>query len=205
MSAQEASWHEHLAGMRAADAARAQGADPTATAALASSTAGETVIANRKLAPASQGTVWTLQRMAREFAAEADASRIPSGENGAPGTRELLELGLATLVFCDARRCWKMLDGGRLADLIGEAETMMWEMPLTEQLALQKHFRAEMDRVRALAGGEDDTPPGKLPETAGASPATAIPPQEPALPPSNGSAPNIISHLKQPSGTSRFP
>ena len=206
MSSQEASWHEHLAGMRAGDAARHQGADPAAVAAFASATAGPVILAGRHLHQASQGTIWTLQRVAREFAAWADDVGLPHASNPeAPGTRELLELGLATLVFCDARLCWRMLDNHQLAELTQQAEDMMWEMPLPEQLALQAHFRGEMDRIRALSGNGSDEPEKKtLPPTAGISSAIATPPPATALPASNGWRPNTESPLRTPSGPPRF-
>ncbi len=163
---QEASWHEQVAGLRAAEAARAHGSNPATTAALATATAGPVTIAGLALAPASQGTLWTLQRIAREFTAHADASaRYPAATDPtAPGTRELIELGLATLVFIDARGTWKLLDAAALTTLIARAEDLVWTLPLSHQIALQAHFRAEMDRIHDLAGpGEEEepTPPGK--------------------------------------------
>ena len=44
MSRHEASWHEHLAGMRAAEAARKLGSNPAATDALATATAGPVTV-----------------------------------------------------------------------------------------------------------------------------------------------------------------
>lgn len=211
MSAQEASWHEHLAGMRAAEAARNQGADPLAVTAFASATAGPVAIAGRQLQPASQGTIWALQRVAREFAKWADDAGVPeSPDPEAPGTRELIELGLATMVFCDARAVWRELDRGDIGPLIASAEDMMWDMPLSDQLALQSHFRAEMDRIRDLAGGsqQDQTPQKKTPPapaSVGPSSATPIPRQAPASPPSNGSQANTESASPLPCGPLLWP
>ncbi len=205
MSSQEASWHEHLAGMRAGDAARNQGADPAAVAAFASATAGPVTLSGRRLQQASQGTIWTLQRVAREFAAWADNIGLPHADDPEqPGTRELLELGLATLVFCDARLCWRMLDSHQLAELTQQAEDMMWEMPISEQLALQAHFRGEMDRIRSLSGGGGDTEKKTPPPMVGASSAMPTPPREMDLPASNGWRPNTESPLRTPSGPPRF-
>ncbi len=212
MSQQEASWHEHLAGMRAADAARSQGADPAAIDAFAAATAGPALIAGRSLQPASQGTIWTLQRVARLFAAWADATGMASAPDpDAPGTRELLELGLATLVFCDARAVWRELDSGDIAPLIAAAEDMMWELPLADQLALQAHFRTEMDRIRSLSGGaaadSEDTAQKKTPglPAAGLSNAMPIRPQAQASPPSNGSPANTASPSPMPYGPPHSP
>lgn len=187
MSRHEASWHEHLAGMRAAEAARAKGADPTAVEALASATAGPLQIGAFNIRPASQGTIWTLQRVAREWEKFASAHAIPaSGDSAAPGTRELIELGLATLAFCDARECWLALDRGEIAHLVEKADAMMWEIPVETQLKLQNHFQAEMARIGRLAPGQEDAP-GKPPETpAGTSPASETPPPATASPPWNG-------------------
>lgn len=208
MSQQEASWHEHLAGMRAAEAARSQGADPVAIAAFAAATAGPVAIAGRSLQQASQGTIWALQRVAREFAAWAsDAGLASSANTDEPGTRELIELGLATLVFSDARAVWRTLDTGDIGPLIAAAEDLMWELPLAEQLALQSHFRAEMDRIRSLSGGsQDEAPEKKTPApAAGPSSAIATPPPAQAWPPSNGSSPNTASPLQMPCGAPPLP
>ena len=204
MSAQEASWHEHLAGLRAADTAREQGSDTAATEALASATAGPTTIAGRPLQQATQGTIWTLQRVAREYARWArDHGIEPSASPDEPGTRELIELGLATLVFCDARACWRELDVGNLALLISRAEDMMWRMPLSDQMALQAHFATEMDRIRHLSGGPDPEPKKKplaplMPP--GPSNEMPIPPPAQASPPSSGSPPNTACHSRMPFG-----
>ncbi len=195
MSEQESSWHQHIAGMRAGDAARAQGADPAVVEAFAAATSGPAILAGRSLPPASQGTIWTLQRVAREFAAWADDVGLPHSANeGEPGTRELLELGLATLVFCDARSCWRMLDGHQLAELTQQAEDMMWEMPLPEQLALQAHFHGEMDRIRSLSGSNDAAAEKKTQAPrVGTSSAIATPPPATASVPSSGSPVSMAS------------
>ena len=204
MSAQEASWHEHLAGMRASDAARAQGADVTATDAFASATAGPVTIAGRPLQQATQGTIWTLQRVAREFSKWAESQGVsPAANPDEPGTHELIELGLATLVFCDARVCWQLLDGGEIGLLIRRAESIVWEMPLADQIALQSHFAAEMDRIRSLSGGA--TPDSKKnhqpqPMPHGLSSVTPILPPGPVSHPSSGSPPNTASPSPMPSG-----
>jgi hypothetical protein len=190
MSRHEASWHEHLAGMRAAEAARKQGGDPEVITAIASATAGPLQIGPHTLRPASQGTIWTLQRVAREWQAYADARAIPaSGDAQNPGTREMLELGLATLAFCDARETWRTLDRGELETLIARAEELMWETPADVQLALQAHFTREMERIGRLAPAEDT--PAKKPHPApemptGSSPAAPIPAAATASPPANG-------------------
>jgi hypothetical protein len=202
MSQQEASWHEHLSGMRAGEAARKQGSNPHATEALASATAGPVVIGGYTLHPASEGTIWTLKRLAREFAEWADGIGIKAAAEGEEnGTRELLELGLSTLVFCDAKRCWHDLEDGNLEGLIKEAEDLMWETPVAVTKRLEAHFQRQMQAIRDLTP-EDDGTPGKSPDPAasGASPAMPIPPVAAASPPSSGSPQNTPSPLKQPSG-----
>jgi hypothetical protein len=192
MSSHEASWHEHIAGMRAGEAARAAGANPAAVAAVAAATAGPAVVGGMRLESASQGTIWTLQRAAREYAALADAQGLaPAADPARPGTRELIELGLTTLIFMDARGVWKLLDAGGLPDLIARAEAIMWDMPLAANLALQAHFNREMSRIRELTGGADPDAGAEkktsqpMPAT-GPSPAPPIPPPAPASPPSSG-------------------
>lgn len=205
MSRQEASWHTHTAGQRAATAAQAQGADPTAIAAVATATAGTIEIAGRRLQPVGQGTVWTLQRIAREFeayAAEHGLVSSPDPENS-PGTRELIELGITTLVFIDSRRVWRELDAGRLADLMEEAESLMWQTPLPEQLALQGWFRKQMDIVKQLTGGEEEPASTKKPSQDGVSAEMPIPPPAKESQPSSGLSQNTQSPSPPPSGTPR--
>ena len=191
MSRHEASWHEHMAGMRAAAAARKQGGDPAAITALAAATAGPVIVGGFALHAASQGTVWTLQRVAREFADWAKRMRMPiAGDHEPDGTREILELGLSTLVFMDSMRVWHLLETGRLEDLIAEAEQLMWQVPVDIYRQLENHFDREMGRIRALRGGEEAPKKPTPPDGSGISPVMPIPPAEPPSPPLNGSAPN---------------
>ena len=115
---------------------------------------------------------------------------------------ELMELGLATLAFCDARGCWKMLDAGQLQALIVRADEMMWSMPIETQFALQAHFQQEMERVKKLSPGEEDAL-GKLqnPEASGISQGAEIPPAETVSLPVNGSVRNTESLSELPYGT----
>jgi hypothetical protein len=114
----------------------------------------------------------------------------------------LIELGLTTLIFMDARGVWKLLDQGGLPDLIARAEAIMWDMPLAANLALQAHFNREMNRIRELTGGADPDAGAekKTRPTAGPSPAMPTPPPAPDSPPSNGLPPNTTSPLPTPSG-----
>lgn len=201
MSRHEASWHEHLAGMRAGAAARRQGGDPQAIAALATATAGPVHIGEFILHPASQGTVWTLQRVAREFHEWANALGMPIASATEPdGTREILELGLSTLVFADSLRAWQLMEAGKLEDLISEAEQIMWSVPVDIYRALENHFDREMARIRGL--NPDEAPKKKPMETdaSGTSPVTPILPVATQSPPSNGCVPSIPSLSPMPSG-----
>jgi hypothetical protein len=188
MSQQEASWHTHLAAMRAQETARNQGANPHAVAAFATATAGPVTIAGYTLHPASQGTVWTLKRVATDFTAWADRLGIPTATTPeSPGTREMLELGLTTLVFCDSRQCWIDLETGKLEQLISRADAMIWNVELTDLLALQTHFQTQMARIGALSGEEEA--PGKpqpQPAASGPSPVMPIPPRATESPLVNG-------------------
>ena len=204
MSRHEASWHEHLAGMRAAEKAREQGGNPDAIAAIASATAGPVEIGGFTLHRAGQGTIWTLQRLAREFAAYAESIGLQSSEDPTnPGNREMIELGLATLAFCDARGCWQMLDAGRMYALIVRADEMMWSMPIETQLALQAHFTSEMDRIKKLSPGEEEETPGKSPApvVSGILQGAETHPAETASLPVSGSLPNTGSISELPYGT----
>lgn len=180
MSRQEASWHEHLAGMRAAEAARKQGGNPAAIDAVAAATAGPVEIGGFLLYPATEGTVWTLKRLAREFAAWADKWQVPRAAPGAEdGYRELLELGLSTLAFCDSRQTFLDLEAGKLELLILKAEAMMWETPVEITKALAAHFEAGMQRIKDLNSDEEE-PVKKSQATGGngTSPGTPIPAEE---------------------------
>lgn len=203
MSRHEASWHEHMAGMRAAAAARKQGGDPAAIEAIASATAGPVEIGGHRLHPASEGTVWTLRRVAREFAAWAERVGMPAAADDEPdGTREMLELGLSTLVFCDSLRCWNLLEAGRLESLILEAEELMWATPVRVYRELENHFHREMDRIRALSTSAGEPPPKKpmAADASGTSTGTPIPPEATPSPPSNGWRPSTAFPSPMPSG-----
>lgn len=159
MSRQEANWHQHLAGMRAAEKARNQGCNPAAIDAFATATAGPLEIGGFLLQPAGQGTVWTLKRLAKEFRAWADRHGLPSaGEGEENGTREALELGLSTLAFCDSLSCWTALELGDLESLIIRAEKIMWAMPVETFKKLEEHFQTQMQRIRDLTPDDEDAP-----------------------------------------------
>lgn len=203
MGAQEASWCEHIAGMRAAQAAREQGADPLAVRAVGTATAGPVVIAGHPIKPATQGTVWTLQRAARMFSSWADeAGMEASGDPENPGTREMLELGLTTLIFSDARSVWRALDAGGFPGVMHMAEAVIWDMPLEDSRALQTHFEAQMETIRRLAG-EEAPAPEKKPEAGGKSAAMPIPPEDADSPRWSGSPPSTESPSPMPCGPNR--
>lgn len=207
MSRQEASWHEHLAGMRAAEKARAQGGNPAAIDAVAAATCGPVRIGAFEIYPPTEGTVWTLKRLAREFAAWADALGMPSAADGEDnGSREMLELGLSTLAFVDSRQTFQYLEAGRLEDLILRAEKLMWETPVEVTKQLSAHFESGMARLRELNSGDEEAP--KKPIAAdgnGVSPAMPIPPAVADSPSSSGSLRNTGCPSKQPSGAPRWP
>lgn len=190
--------------MRAADAARKQGGNPTAIDALAGATAGPVTIAGFTLKPATEGTIWTLKRVAREFRAWADGLGMPHATGPENGTREMLELGLSTLVFADARACWIQIEEGNFPALISQADTIMWEMDLATTRALEAHFQKQMESIRALTPDAEDRP-GKPPETGenGTSPEMPTQPEAADSPPSSGSPPSMPSPSPQPSGTLR--
>lgn len=180
MSRQEASWHEHLAGMRATEKARQDGGNSGARNAVAAGTAGPVNIGGFDLYPPTEGTVWTLKRLAIEFAAWADALGMPvAAEGELNGTREMLELGLSTLAFCDARGTFLALECGRLDELIVRADSLIFDTPIEITKALSAHFEKGMRAIRELSADEEGVP--KKPLTAdgnGVSPATPIPPTD---------------------------
>lgn len=201
MSQQEASWHTHLAAMRAQETARNQGANPHAVEALASATAGPLRLHGFDLFPATEGTVWTLKRVAREFKAWADSVGMPHAAEGEEdGTRELLELGISTLVFCDARKCFMDLELGNLHSVIARADQLMWQIPLQVSRDLAAHFSRQMGRIRDLTPDEESATPGKPMAGNGTSPAMPTPPVVPDSPPSSGSPPSMASPSQTPSG-----
>ncbi len=195
MSATEASFHESVAGQRAAAAAREQGADPQALDSLARATIGETTIGGIKLKPASEGTFITLRKVASMFARRADELKLPHAEDpDSPGERELYELGLASLVFSDPRRVFRELNIGNLPSLMNEAMDLIFELPLADQVALKNHIESCMAEISRLAGDGAEKPVGKPgAEAAGDSPAKTSQAVEPPSPPSNGSSPNTTA------------
>lgn len=205
ISAQEASWIEHLAGMRARAAARKQGGNPLAETALASVTCGPREIGGFTVYPATEGTVWTLRRVAREFKAWADGIGMPVAGDGEPdGTREMLELGLTTLVFMDARKAWMALEAGSLEELIVAAERLFWNTPLCEQRELEAHFRQQMDFIRGLSG-DGEAVKKKSPETDGCGVSRETPNPAPVPPshPLSGCVPNTAPMPPMPFGEPR--
>ena len=143
----------------AGEAARKIGSNPAATDALATATAGPVTVGGFILQPASRGTVWTLRRAAREFVAWANALGMPRAADADTelGTRELIELGLSTLIFCDSRACWISMEIGHLENLITRAEALMWDLPVETLAELEKHFREQMRRISELSSPEEDT------------------------------------------------
>jgi len=162
MSAREASWHVHLAGMRASAEAKKKGGNIDAIEALASATAGPRMIAGMPIYPATEGTVFTLRRIAREFNAWADGIEMPRAGAGQPnGHRELLELGLSTLTFMDSLAVWTALDAEGIEPLIVRAETLIFRVEIEIQRQLEDHFTREMARISELSGSDEGTPEKK--------------------------------------------
>lgn len=160
MSSTEASWHETQAGLRAKEHAAEQGGDLNAQVAIADVTSKLKVVGRYTLKPVSQGTVHTLKKVASEFEAYAIAEGIhTTGDMQNPGMKELLELGIAVLVFADVKRCYSM----SIDDLRYEAEDLIFDMPLEESMELSEHFNVEMARMNTLSGNEEAPPAGSMP------------------------------------------
>lgn len=194
ISATEASFHESVAGQRAAEKAKAQGCDPEALDSLARATSGPVEIAGMKLNPPSEGTFITLRKIASMFQKHADAIGLPHSEDPeSPGERELYELGLASLTFADPRRVFRELNIGNLPKLMTEAMDLIFELPLADQVALKNHIESAMEEIARLAGDGAAKPVVGKPGAAGHSPGKTSPAGEPPSPPSSGSSPNTTA------------
>lgn len=166
ISEQEVSFYEMQAGMAAREKAQQEGANPHAVEAMANSTSGSVAIGKLTLKPASEGTFITLKKVAKLFKAHADAREWPVSEDDEnPGERELCELGLASLVFADARRCFNMLNQGKLEALMAEALDLIFSAPLADQVALKNHIQAAMEEISRLGGEAEEPTVGKPQET----------------------------------------
>ncbi len=118
-----------------------------------------------ELKPASEGTFITLRKLATMFEKYADARGMPKSEDeDSPGERELIELGLASLVFSDSRRVFRELNIGNLPSLMNEALDLIFELPLETQLNLKHHIEKQMREINRLTGGADVVTPGKQEE-----------------------------------------
>lgn len=167
MSAMEATFHQSIAGQRAAAHAREQGCDPQALDSLARATIGATRIGGVTLKPASEGTFITLRKIAAMFQQRADELGLPHSANPeSPGERELYELGLASLVFSDPRRVFRELNIGNLPSLMNEAMDLIFELPLADQVALKNHIESCMAEISRLSGDGAEKPVGKPVEAA---------------------------------------
>ena len=168
MSQSEASFHETTAGIRADAEAKKQGCDPTALEALGAATCGPVEVGGIVLKPASEGTFITLRKIAAMFANYADALGLPvSADDDNPGERELYELGLASLVFADSRRVFRELNAGKLPSLMNQAMDLIFEMPMSDQVAIKEHIQSAMEEINRLSGTAT-TAPGKPPAPAAA-------------------------------------
>lgn len=162
MSKTEASFHEAVAGQRASAEAKKQGCDPAALDALAGATMGPVKIGHIVLKPASEGTFITLRKIATMFQKHADALGMPhSDDEASPGERELIELGLASLVFSDSRRVFRELNIGNLPALMNEALDLIFELPLETQVRLKHHIEKQMQEIDRLSGASATEKPGK--------------------------------------------
>mgnify|MGYP000224030637 CR=1 FL=1 len=208
MSNTEASFHEVVAGNRAKAEAEASGGNQAAIEAVANATLEHRVVAGYELKPASQGTIFVLQEVARRFEEYCKTNPMhSSGDPKFPGSKELLEIGLSVLVFADPRRIFKDVQDGKIEELRYEAEEIIWTLPAEKAKLLNDHFTTEMDRLNQLSGSSSADAPGKpqldqQENLNGTSEAQSHPSQVTGSPSSSGSCPPTTSASPTPSGIS---
>lgn len=145
---------------------------------MADATSPNKVVAGYELKPASQGTIFAMQEVAKKFEEYATEEEIQSsGDVENPGVQELLEVGLAVLVFADARRCYDVARNGGISDLRYEAEGIVWDLPIEVAMELSTHFSHEMSRVKELTGEKEASQPGKPQTSTGSLNNEKNPPQ----------------------------
>jgi hypothetical protein len=151
MSAQEVSWHETIAGMRARKAADARGCLPAAREAVAFAS----MPPHPLRPPITIGTLWAVEESERHGVALTGAS-------------EFADKALLVFTVSQPERALASYLTGDLVDIrAGMLEAAA--RPAEESLAIEQWFESEMARLKQLAGGaEGDTPGKKFP--AGQSP-----------------------------------
>lgn len=202
MSNQEASWHSHVAGQRATAEATDEGANPSAIQALINASDGGLRVGGLVLRPATKGTVFTLQEIAKAFASYADVQRIPSID------RTILEDNIAIVVFVDALRAHQRFVAQGITALIKDADALQWKVNMRDAVRIQKYVMEQMQVMQSITGpsADEDSPGKHMPETpAGASLEINAQPQVMTSPSSNGSWPTTGSASLPPSGNSPLP
>jgi hypothetical protein len=143
MSAQEVSWHETIAGIRARKAADSLGCLPAAREAIAFAS----LPPNPLRPPITIGTLWAVEESERHGAELTGAS-------------EFADRALLAFTVSQPERALASYLIGDLADIrAGMLEAA--SRPAEESLAIERWFESEMARLKALAGGADSGLPGK--------------------------------------------
>lgn len=154
MSRTEASWHEVIAGQRAAAAARAQDQGGEAMDAVAEVTAEPVRVGPYTLAPASPGTVAALRRMAVALTQRFPALVGPA-KTQTDAEFDALQEALTLLTMTEPRRVLRQLgepDG--LERLLLEADDLYWSGTLTpgEFAQVDTHATRQLELLTQARG-----------------------------------------------------
>lgn len=199
MSHTESSWHQHVASMRAMDAAKKQGGDPSTMEALADAAGGPEMIAGVKLLPCTQGTILAMQIAGDLMEPYFEAEGLD------PDEAELIQAGIAALIFRDQLLAYRELKTNGLRRIYTAAQELVWAMSLEESLPLTKHVNDQLAIFNQLNGGGSDVPePGK-PTGSGALSDAVNPQPETPSPASTGLCQTTTLPSTMPSGSSPSP
>lgn len=156
MSQTEASWHETQAGNRAKELAQQEGANPEAVNAVLDASTEPLTVAGFQLKPASQGTIFTLQAVARAFVTYAEKMGMEStGDTANPGEQEMYESALAGLIFADGRRVSQKLKTEGIEAVVAEADELIWNISLEDARLISEHSNNELRRSNLLSGAAE--------------------------------------------------
>lgn len=202
MSQQEASWHEHIAGLRAAEVARNQGEDPALIEAVVDATLPRPEVAGFQIKPATKGTLMAISRLAKQLLAYAKANDLsPSPNRNQPGELEMLEMAFMIMVFSEPKMIYRDTKDSLPAYLIAEAERLIFDVPALEMLKIQEQLEVELAAIGMVSPEEEPPAPGKPGESDQSSVDPTPQPEAPS-PSSTGSCQNTKSPSPTPFGNS---
>lgn len=147
MTRREASWHQAVAGIRAARAAEAAGAAPEARHALALAAAAEAGILPQ--VPVYLGTLWALE------ASEPFTDSLTAGAHWA-------DMALEVFTLREPERVLLAALAGDTADIMAGMIETAAAVDIPTARAIRRGFAQQMALLKALTGGADiATPEGK--------------------------------------------